>query len=367
VDVFADPANRELGNNLINRTIDVEVPVGDVNNETQVHFVNQRDRGQLKVCKVLGANSSALDGQSFGFTVTSAGMPTQTPTIQASLITPQCAIVGNYPVGNTATVTENLDHSPMAPGEFIDTTGEGTITIAPGVNEVDVTNTAVGLLQVCKARITYLAGTQPTFRFRIDGGAMFLVQAGKCAPARRVAPGSHTVTELAEANYDLVDVIVSPASRLQSLSLANRSVTVDVPYAGNGNGETAVTFVNAVKRGQIKVCKVVQTGSLDALGTTDFTFSVSLNGGQPFTLGPIRNGECALADGDFPILTPAGTPTTVNVQEDPVPGVVVTDITFQGPGTVTGTSLCGRSISYNLGAGVNQATFTNAKGVVQPC
>ena len=38
-----------------------EVPVSSSSNdETQVHFVNQHDRGQVKVCKILGPSSGAL-------------------------------------------------------------------------------------------------------------------------------------------------------------------------------------------------------------------------------------------------------------------------------------------------------------------
>ena len=52
------PEDRLLTTNLINRTADVEVPVSDSSNdETQVHFFNQTQRGQLKVCKALGPGS----------------------------------------------------------------------------------------------------------------------------------------------------------------------------------------------------------------------------------------------------------------------------------------------------------------------
>jgi hypothetical protein len=342
-----------------------------------VHFVNSRDRAQLKVCKALGPGSDALSGQVFTFTVrdTDAVYPTTYwPRITASSAGTQCVIVGDFPVGHSVDVTENIDHSPGAAGEFIDTTGEGPITIAPGVNSTTITNTAVGLLEVCKAPIAELGRgvTQPKFSFRIDGGGTIQVQAGKCSPPKRVTVGNHTVTELnTQPSYELdpngpgggIDVF--PADRLVAKNLPNRTVTVSVPYAANG--ETLVTFTNRIKRGVIKVCKVVQTGSLDALGTTDFNFNVSINQGAPFTVGPISNGECVLVDGDFPILDASGNPTRVDIQEQAVPGVQVTDITYQGSGSVIGSTLCGRTIAYNLGAGVNITTFTNAKGVEQPC
>ena len=78
VDAYPLPIDRFVDANLINGTLDVEVPVSaSAADETQVHFVNRRDRGQLKVCKDLGPGSEALVGQAFNFTVTSAGFPTQ--------------------------------------------------------------------------------------------------------------------------------------------------------------------------------------------------------------------------------------------------------------------------------------------------
>src|SRR3954465_12607153 len=65
-DVVAFPWDRLLTVNLINRDVTVEVPVSDSpNDETQVHFRNEAQRGQLKLCKALGAGSSALYGDQF--------------------------------------------------------------------------------------------------------------------------------------------------------------------------------------------------------------------------------------------------------------------------------------------------------------
>ena len=64
VDVYTIPEDRLLDENLINRTADVEVPTSDnPNDETQVHFVNERDRAQLKICKALGPGSSVFAGE----------------------------------------------------------------------------------------------------------------------------------------------------------------------------------------------------------------------------------------------------------------------------------------------------------------
>jgi hypothetical protein len=383
VDVFTLPEDRLLAQNLINATVDVEVPVSSsANDETQVHFVNQRDRAQLKLCKALGAGSGDLVGQRFWFQLTDVTDPDHPqPAGEASVVagaTTQCVIVGNFPVGNTIAVKEvfSKEDDPNTTfdetGQYIDVSGAGPVTIAPGVNSVTVTNTARGRLEICKLAIRGIE-TQPKFQFLIDnGGTPVVVQAGKCSPAISVPVGTHTVTERnTQPNYELDPyapgdgIVVYPADREVARNIAGRTVTVSVPYATSG--ETVVTFINRIKRGLIKVCKTVQTGSLDAIGTTGFSFDVSVNGGQPITVGPISNGECVFVPGDFPILNSLGNATSVFIQEHAVTGVVVTDITYQGTGTFQGNTLCGRSTQYLLGAGVNISTFVNAKGVPQGC
>ncbi len=372
VDAYPDPVDRFVDSNLINGTLDVEVPVSSsATDETQVHFVNSRNRSQLKLCKQLGANSSALSGQTFMFTVTSPGIATAMPSVSA----PGCVIVGSYPVGSTVTVTENLNHNPGQPGEFIDTTGEGTYTIVAGTtNEVDITNTARGLLEVCKARVAYFdtprivdgvpqgpSGPQPSFRFRVDGGAIFLVQAGACVK-KTVTPGQHSVTELAESDYALVSIDVNPPANIVGApDLPNRSVTVNVPFAGNGGGETAVTFTNAVKTGQFKICKHVPLGSADPLATTPFSYSVYVQnntGGASFTMstiGPITaSGGCSNFTAFFPILNQNGTKKVIGIQEQGNPSTTwdVTDISLsQG-----GRGLCSDAATLCVPGGKNLTT-----------
>ena len=245
-----------------------------------------------------------------------------------------------------------------------------------------MTNTARGVLQVCKAAIDFgprpvepvtPAPTQPLFRFRLDGGGIFTVRAGSCSPPMRVTPGTHTVTELAENDYELVSISASPPERLIASSIPNRTATVLVPYAGNGNGETAVTFTNRVRQGRVKVCKeVVPTSSF----ATPFTYSVYVQTvGNAFTLYPsipIFVGECTLFTPYFPILNPDGTKKVIGVVEDgtgPASPWVVTDIALIG-----GRGLCtnlatscvpgGKDLSlgiidFYLGPDANQVTYTN--------
>jgi hypothetical protein len=356
VAVFTFPEDRLLTTNLINRTATVEVPVSDSpNDETQVHFFNKAQRGQLKVCKALGPGSADLVNQHFDFTAAGDNGQTEYFSITAAAST-QCRIVNFFPIGTTVTVTENLAHGPGDPGEFIDTTGEGDVVIAPGVNTLTVTNTARGLLEVCKApirperaviRLDQLAvpvptPVQPLFRFRIDGGAIFTVQAGKCSPPKRVSVGNHTVTEVAENDYELDPdapgngITVFPADREVSRSLASRTVTVSVPYGPNG--ETLVTFYNRIKRGMVKICKQIPITSQDALGGKEFSYDLYYrdpwgNVALQETLGPILPGECTSFSRSLPVLQPNGKYTAIGVVERPTNGTTsytVQSITLQG-------------------------------------
>ena len=363
------PADRLFSANLINRTATVEVPVGDVATETQVHFLNAAVMGQLKVCKALAPGSDVLDGQTFDFDVTRhadvdppAG-PTQRVSVRASATSTQCVIVGSFPVGEQVQVSE------VAPGDYIDVSGAGVVTIATGINSITITNTAKGILELCKAQVAGLT-TQPTFRFRVDGGAIIPLRAGACTLPLRVAIGPHTVQELAENDYELkpdapgggLDVI--PAERLVTRNAGLRTITVDVPYGATG--ETLVNVTNRVKQGMVKVCKQVPTSSLDALGAKAFDFTVLVDGVAKPGASGLTAGTCSLPIGPFPILRADGTPTTVKVTEDgtsatstwTLGGVACAGCRSPSANVVDvdGTLL---GLTFALGVDVNAVTFTN--------
>jgi hypothetical protein len=348
--------------------------------------VNQRNRAQLKVCKALGPGSADLSGHVFNFDVDlqGAGMIpaygySTYVSVVASASTTQCVVAGDFPVGADVDVHEVFGKTLLGQstddGSFIDVSGEGTVHINPGINSITITNTARGLLEVCKAKITYLTGTQPTFTFVIDGAKTITVQAGKCSPPMRVSVGQHTVNErLTQPNFELDPwapgggITATPAAAEVSKSIPGRTITVHVSYGQ----DTAVTFYNRVRRGQVKICKLVPIGSQDAIGTTLFSFDEVIN---PHSTNPIiktdvtdlMNGECDIVD-DLPILQPNGQATEVQIQEETPPaGVFVTNITFTGPGTLDQFSLCGRSANIFLGAGINISTFSNQEGVAPPC
>jgi hypothetical protein len=249
--------------------------------------------------------------------------------------------------------------------------------IAPGVNTVTITNTARGLLEVCKARLQFpapptdilvKAPAQPVFTFRIDGGTPFSVQAGKCSPPKRVSVANHMVTESAAPDYELDPdapgggITAFPADREVSKNLPTRTITVSVPYGPNG--ETLVTFYNRIKRGRIKICKVIPLTSQDSLGGKTFSYDVTVNG-RTVRLGPIFPGECTFLTGDIPILNAAGEPQVVTVHEVGTPSATwdVTSITCTGcksdPGRPPKTMLAEGTIEFDLGPGINVVTYTN--------
>ncbi len=367
VDAFTIPSDRLLTADLGNHTADVEVPPSaDPADETQVHFVNKAQRGQLKICKALGPGSADLIGQDFYFNVhpLDGGNDLTGIEITAQAQT-QCVIVGNFPTGSTVDVEENLavfgiGQIDPTRGQSIDTSGGGPITIAPGINTKTITNTARGLLEICKHTVVGM-NTQPTFQFRVDGGTILNIRAGTCSLPMRVSVGTHAVTELASTNYELDPnapgngITVVPADREVSRTLATRTVTVSVPYGANG--ETLVTYYNRIKRAQVKLCKTIPPTSQDALGGKAFTYLV----GQFTHIGPIYPGECILVPGDFPILSPAGQPATLTVHEDGTPSTTwdVTSITVTGGRSVQPPDLTNGNITFYVAPGVNVVTYRN--------
>jgi len=397
VDVFTNPQDALLTRNLINRTADVEVAAStDPTQETQVTFVNQTQRAQLKLCKTLGPASADLIGQKFAIDWSSSSGASGTTWITAQAST-QCVIVGNLPIGATVSLSERN------PGAFIDSSGPSSITLVSGINTATFTNTARGLLEICKNRVAGL-NTQPTFQFRIDGGGIINVPAGTCTLGTRVSVGNHTVSEVVNANFEVTAITTIPTGALVSSSLTSRTATVSVAYAQ----DSTVFFTNRIRVGNVKVCKTVTPGSTDALSGKTFFFNVYVGSNAAVRIG-VTPGSCTFvtnASGvpvDYPILQPNGNPTTAAVGEvgasgaqgalgppynvlapPPLGTYYVTGITVTGNRTGTTPETNCHSVSYSptgqhcillttppanvvhvrwqLGPNVNAAIFLNTAG-----
>jgi hypothetical protein len=380
VNTFTIPEDRWLSENLINGTADVEVPVSDdPADETQLHFVNARERGQLKVCKALGSGSADLIGRTFTFSLTDVTDPENAKPIDLRYpleitagSSTQCKIVDYFPIGTVIQVDEN----PFF--QYIRTTSSNNpVTIKAGINTVTFTNTALGKLEICKFVTDRLEGTEAnhTFYFRIDGGSRIAVRAGRCSIPQLVSVGSHTVTEESDLNYELDPyapgdgIKVSPPDAEKSRNLLARSVTVNVPWAGNPSqigAEVRVDYYNRIRRAQLKVCKHVEAGSLDSLGDKEWTFYATSNypNSPTVTLSGVRNEECRIVTHggyplQIPILLPNGTPTNVTVTEQSGAGWMVSAITVQGARGNINADTANSTVSFDLGPNTNTVHFTN--------
>jgi hypothetical protein len=416
IDVWTLPEDRLQTTNLLNRTADVEVPVSDSeNDETQVHFVNKTPRAQLKICKALGSGSSDLVGTAFYFNVYFDGQMKTLDSVYPFKIvagtTTQCKIWGDVPVGTEVTVHEDLDASVGSDAQYIDVSGnDSTITIQPGINTVTVTNTAMGQLEICKARIEFLDthaltdAAQPFFNFLVDGKTKVQVRAGRCSMPLRVSVGNHTVVEQSynkavnnaptssaytismssnASDYELDQggtltipllgvpytystpgngIDVQPSSRLVSKNLTTRTVTVSVPYGPQG--ETLVTYYNRIRKGRIKICKQIPYTSQDSLGGKTFTFHWKVDGGGRNKEGDVSlmPGECTYVIGDFNLIDSSANPVPVYVTET-TPGLnstfVVSDINVQFGRPDILTNLQNGTAQWNLGPDTNVVTYTN--------
>jgi len=268
---------------------------------------------------------------------------------------------------------------------FITTTSPATTTIGAGTaNTVTITNTAFGQIEICKDPVAGIA-TQPFFQYRIDNGAIISQRAGICGPARNVSVGNHTVTEVASNDYQVTGIRVDPAGRLVGTPDLNaRSVTVNVPYGPNG--ETVVTYTNAIKTGTVKVCKHIPLTSVDTLAPApngrDYTFNMNVETAPGvFTpvavtvhLEPGAQDGCSAFFGPFPVLQTDGTNTIIGVSEAPG-NYVVDDITLSftrgycsgtnpNPGPFpgincipTGKNTATRNVNFFLAPGPQFPTF----------
>jgi hypothetical protein len=371
--------------NLTNGTTTVVVPVSsDPSGEVQVHYVNKTLTATLKVCKVLTSTSGALAGKTFQFDILSRSVTDvdSLPVIATPGPNGACKVFfAQLPVGSSATVTEEGMPYVQANGQPTGTGATQTITIQPGINTVTFTNQAMGQLEICKT-IAAVQGDPSyniTFHFSLDGSATDIpVQAGYCSPPQIVPAGPHTINETPiPYGFQFVSsTATGPTGDNRVISGAN-PVTVSVPYffdATNG-GETLVTFTNKVQRFQLKICKLIEPGSEDAIGHMTYFFDVIANYvilGASYPVNPPFPGpaSCTGLLLNLPIVNASGAPATITVREDVQGGgfhVSAASVDNFKPGTTPVVTLGnGGGIKFNPGVGVDVVTITNAFGNLFP-
>jgi hypothetical protein len=372
------PTNRLVTKNVANATATVTVPVGDSSTETQIAFTNQTLTGQIKVCKTLTANSTALAGSSFTFTVTSATGHPQTDTVVAGAAGSTACVMHPtaLPLGSAVSITEtgapNVQNVGVSVSPASQDAGSAAptanVTVGTGVTTATFTNEAFATLELCKIAADPSTATQ-TFQYSVNGGAPVSVHAGQCSLPVVVPAGTATVNEVGRPNFHLVGVTaVGPTldNRLTSASNANPA-TVLVPFGGVAN-ETVVTFTNAVDTGQLKICKVSTEPTLQGI-TFNFTYSYTVNGVTTNGTAALTPGSCSSLSGSIPVVDANGLAIPVSVAEVLQPTAIVSNIAVAN-GTLVTSNLAAGTSTVNVAVGVTLVTFTNVRtplGTLQVC
>jgi hypothetical protein len=342
VDITASPADRLVSTSVSARSAQVTVVSGGIANESLVTFTNRAEMGVLAVCKVAGPGIAA--GTNFTFVV--GGRSIAVPA-------GQCGAAGSFPYGSNVTISEVLERttrvsdievSPAARlvGAPSLTDGIVTVAIGPGLTQAAFTNEAVpqGLLQICKRSDD--PGLTGTFTFTVADHRVD-VPVGLCSSLLAVPEGPVTVTELSRSDTLVSGITTSPVSRLVQANLVGASAQVRI-VAGSLAQMATVTFTNALRTSQVKVCKVAGRGV--TLGTP-FSFNVA---GRVLS---VPAGSCVLA-GAFPLNS------VVTVTETIPPGMQVGAITVSPPERASGApNLTAGTVAVVAGSGVTEVAVMN--------
>jgi hypothetical protein len=233
------PSGLLVSNNLSGGTATVTVNAGTQTIATLVNAVVSDPVGTLEICKLSGAG--VAPGMSFSFNAGGTPVTVAAGSCVAAAVFPVGAaiMVAELPSPGT-TVTAISVLPPGSQGAVDLAGGTVSVTIGPGVNEVDFTNTAggLGLLKVCK-----IAGSGVTpgtsFPF-LMGATSFTVPAGYCVENGLFPVGTVvTVTELFSPTTMASAISVLPASQQGTVNLTTQTVTATV-----GVGVTELYFTN---------------------------------------------------------------------------------------------------------------------------
>jgi hypothetical protein len=358
------PAGRLVSSSLANRTVTVTVPVGDSSTETIVGFENSTPTGFVKVCKTLAADSGALAGQTFSFTVTDVNGHHTDQVVAGAVGTPSCVIDPTaLPLGSAVSITEQAVPGVVVTDVSVSPAGQDAgsaaptakLTVGSGVTTATFTNQASGTLEVCKTGADPSTKTQ-TFQFSVNGAAPISVHAGGCSKPLSVPAGTATVEEVSSPNFHLVSVAAN-LSRLVTGPTDNPA-TVSVPLGGVAN-ETAVTFTNAVNSGQFKICKVSSEPSLQGIAF-HFTYSYTAYGITETGTDAITPGSCSGISVTVPLVDSNGQPVAIKVTEKATATVAVSNIAIDN-GTLVASSTAAGTATFNVKQGITIVTYTNVR------
>lgn len=397
VSITTNPANRRVSANLGLRQVVINVPEGDVNDQTVVTFTNQTTRtGTIEICKnaldsdvrgIFQFTVQGVPGQIFAVPTGFCSGPITTTILQPAGTTPFTANVtelarANFRLENVTTFPANrlVSFTPNqgfdAEGNPIANTNGGFATVnlvsGGGVSQQTTVNffnrSLPGVIKVCKVtadptlipvgtifRFT-VTGTAPTSPTQTTPGTPVTrtvdVPAGSAAtgPFCQFVEGTFvvgsavTVTEtgivstlpfgLTFADTRVSRIRIAPTGPAV-IDLDGRSVTFAVR-----NTTAEAEFTNFVFRPAIfKLCKIAGAGV--ATGT-NFTFTLALV--DPLTSRPLPTTS---------VTVPAGSCTFVN-------GPFPANANFPGVGTFNlGTQL---SITETAVAGVNVTAISSPTG-----
>jgi hypothetical protein len=360
-DISVYPSDRLVTSNLVNGTSTVSVPVSSSSaDETMVTYTNRANLGQVKVCKTLDANASALAGRTFTFDVNTVAGASVVNVIAGSAGTTSCKLLSPLPLGSAVSATERaqanvaITNVVVSPASADAGTANPTakLTVQPGVSTATFTNQALGTIEVCKVAADASTASQ-TFQFSVNGAAPINVRAGTCAAPIVVPAGTATVAESAKANFTFVSSTATGPTGASRVVSGTNPVTVSVPFGGVEN-ETTVTFTNRVNTGVFKVCK----SSPDIPAGTVYNFTTSGASTAPLA---VAVGECSAQSAAIPVVNAAGQANTVTVTETAKAGSQVQGISVVGAGSATATNVANGTVTFTIGEGVTIANYTNQR------
>ena len=272
-----------------------------------MHFVNKTITATVKVCKYLTTGSDALAGETFYFTVNDGGRR-RSVDHRGRGHHGACKIIGGRaPVPHRAlSLLLGRHHGHRDRGSLGLPVRLGrrqparhrrrqTVTVVGGINNVSFHNQALGQIEICKAMLvnnsrasttatsttsrssTSRSTAPPRARTRTSRSRRVTARCRSSSTpvrtrSRRTLPRPTSGKTVSFGFAFVSSTATGPTGDNRATSgNANNGgnpITVNAPYFSDpvNGGETLVTFTNRVLRAQIKVCKVVEPGSLTPLG-----------------------------------------------------------------------------------------------------